>query len=569
MASHEARKENRQPTSPGNMSGGAARLIGMFDAPPNGSGLDGEGPMKKGASDLTSLFAPLFEAPPRASIGGGDVSNGSPPAKKTTKNQNSPRTPLSGGGTPLGARGYGSLTDNMKATERHANFVVSHSSSNTSWFEKENESTQLVHDIKPRDAGAAEGLSNVPSGLRLSTSFSEEVAAFAAYEANLPNKRKTQPSEANTLDHLFVDTRGTKNTDNTKSPSIPSLEDSAFFEEYEVPVGYDVAAEQKQKKSTTWWDDINDHTNEISNDKSPRHENEAKSWSFDSWSSIQKELYSKCLHAFHRAKHLSYRHILIGSILYTLYNIVFCLALASGMSNLKYRSHNMLGPIARVSTMGAIAAIPLMLVGIGSEFPALYPTVDLFLAPFLMKAAQIMDEHMHQQKLNFLASSSLLQADIPHNLTDEAFLATFIMITSIGMLMTAFGNYVASRFKLANIGAYLPYAVLCGFFSFVGVTLWTLAISVDTGMGIGQILFSGSWSTVGSCCMHHFPGAVVGISMYIFGPKFAILVPTLIMIVIFVVHLFMFVCGVSLETAQEHGWFWTGDDLVYEPTQVR
>jgi len=46
----------------------------------------------------------------------------------------------------------------------------------------------------------------------------------------------------------------------------------------------------------------------------------------------------------------------------------------------------------------------------------------------------------------------------------------------------------AARVKLANLGLFLPYSVLSGFFSTVGVLMWTLGFSVRLPIDDSSIL---------------------------------------------------------------------------------
>jgi len=94
--------------------------------------------------------------------------------------------------------------------------------------------------------------------------------------------------------------------------------------------------------------------------------------------------------------------------------------------------------------------------------PAIYPAADLFLAPFLAAIAERID-------------ATLYEKDLQDN--DTAFLATFVVVTAcFGLVLSGLLSIVAARIKLANLGLFLPYSVLCGFFSTVGILMWTLGL---------------------------------------------------------------------------------------------
>lgn len=99
------------------------------------------------------------------------------------------------------------------------------------------------------------------------------------------------------------------------------------------------------------------------------------------------------------------------------------------------------------------------------------------------------------------------------------------MLNAVGLLTTALANVAASKFKLANLGSFLPYSVICGFFSYFGLTLWMLAIAVDTGHTWDVVLFSGDGALFKKALVHHIPGVVVGVCMRFFGQIFPPLTP--------------------------------------------
>jgi len=126
-----------------------------------------------------------------------------------------------------------------------------------------------------------------------------------------------------------------------------------------------------------------------------------------------------------------------------------------------------------------------------------------------------------------------------HASTEGDELVTFSVLVTLGMLASAILIYLGSVFKLANLGTYLPFPVLCGFFSAVGILLWQLAISIDTN-GAGLSLTNAH---------HHLPSLVMGLLMKWLGPKNPLMVTGLVVATVIGVYLYMFLFGVSLEQA--------------------
>jgi hypothetical protein len=175
------------------------------------------------------------------------------------------------------------------------------------------------------------------------------------------------------------------------------------------------------------------------------------------------------------------------------------------------------------------------------------------LAPFLANLAAIVDE--------------TLSADpkVTSEENDVMFLTTFGVLTAIGLLWSGTLLTLAGVFQLANMGSYLPFPVICGFFSAVGILIWTLAVSVDTGgLKIGHILFSGDWELFQFFVIHHTPTVIVAVIMKYLGPKNPFFVIMVVFATIGSAYIIMFVCGVSLDEAKDMGWFWAHKDLVYK-----
>jgi MFS superfamily sulfate permease-like transporter len=177
----------------------------------------------------------------------------------------------------------------------------------------------------------------------------------------------------------------------------------------------------------------------------------------------------------------------------------------------------------------------------------------LFLAPFLASAAAVVDQTLSKEGIT----------------SNTVFLASFAMLAAIGMFMSGSLLVLAATFKLANLGTFLPYSVLCGFFSAVGVLLWALAFSVDNNGNTWQkVFFSGDWNLIGTSLLHHLPSLFVGISMNLLGPKHPFYVILLIILTLIGFYATMWITGTSLEEAQEQEWFWSRGDLVIEHTET-
>ena len=81
---------------------------------------------------------------------------------------------------------------------------------------------------------------------------------------------------------------------------------------------------------------------------------------------------------------------LIGAILYSLYSLVFCFAEASAITRPSHPNSEESGLLAPMALMGCVATLvtaPMIISVLGSDYPAPYPALDMFLAPFLAKMA--------------------------------------------------------------------------------------------------------------------------------------------------------------------------------------
>jgi hypothetical protein len=242
----------------------------------------------------------------------------------------------------------------------------------------------------------------------------------------------------------------------------------------------------------------------------------------------------------------------IGSFMYLLYHVVFCLALGSAIMR-PNNPTSILGLMTKTAALGALAASPVYWFGLSAEIPSLYPTADLFLAPFLAGLALIVDQTLAED------------ASVTKDENDAIFLATFGVLTAIGITLSSCLLVAASVFKLANLGSFLPFPVICGFFAAVGILTWTLAVNVDTGgKSIGRVLTSGDTELMIYALMHHIPTLIVAGFMKYLGPKNPFFVVMVVFVTIGLFYVYMFATGTSLEEMKEAGWFWSHDELVYK-----
>jgi hypothetical protein len=252
-----------------------------------------------------------------------------------------------------------------------------------------------------------------------------------------------------------------------------------------------------------------------------------------------------------RMKHLR-PTTFVGACMFLLYHVVFCLAMGSSIIR-KHAETPILGLMAKTAACGVIFCAPVYIYRLGSYIPALYPAVDLFLAPFMANLASIVDETLQ-------ADNSLHGKD-----EDQIFIATLAVLSGIGMMLSGLMLLAASKFKLANLGSYLPFPVLCGFFSFAGIKLWALAFAVDTnGQTVSQVFGSGDIALIGDSLLHHLPSFMIAAIMRWLGPKNPFYVSMLVVSTIALFYPVMAITGTSLEEARAKGWFWSQSNLIYE-----
>lgn len=151
-----------------------------------------------------------------------------------------------------------------------------------------------------------------------------------------------------------------------------------------------------------------------------------------------------------------FQNTAVGSTVFLLYQVVFCLAQAATITR-PHATHSSTGVMAQMAALGIMTAGPVFLWGLADQVPAIYPASDLFLAPFLAGLAQNIDQVLWEHSMED---------------NDQVFLATFGMVLAVGFGLSGCLCILAARVKLANLGAFLPYSVLCGFFTTIGVLMW-------------------------------------------------------------------------------------------------
>jgi len=105
---------------------------------------------------------------------------------------------------------------------------------------------------------------------------------------------------------------------------------------------------------------------------------------------------------------------------------------------------------------------------------------------------------------------------------------------------------------------------MCGFFSAVGLLLWKLAFSVDTGENkFISLMLSSDWSLIQRSLLHHVPSLVAGSGMHVLSRSYPALTPVMLALTVLIAYLFMLVTSVTLSEAQNDGWFWTKEDFQY------
>lgn len=236
----------------------------------------------------------------------------------------------------------------------------------------------------------------------------------------------------------------------------------------------------------------------------------------------------------------------IGSFTALLYHTVFCLAHSAALVR-PHADHSSMGVLAQMAALGVCTAGTSFVWQVGPYVPAAYPSSDLFLAPFLAVMASQVDDVLAKYNL--------------HN-DDTIFFATFGGLVMTAMLLGGILCVLAARIKLANLGNFLPYPVLTGFFSTVGVLIWMLGFSVDSnGIPVSQVVTSGNAQLIQTALSHHLPSLTAGILMHVTSKRHPFFVLFWLVMTVIVFYLGLVVSGTSLQSARNHHWFFTAADL--------
>lgn len=234
-----------------------------------------------------------------------------------------------------------------------------------------------------------------------------------------------------------------------------------------------------------------------------------------------------------------------GSAVSALFHIVFCLAQASAIHR-PYSLIPVMGVCVRMAAVGPLVAGVMFIYNLGEGFAAVCPTLDIFPAPFFAQMAAVVDR-------------CLVEAGLEED--DLMFLTTFGLLTTISLVLTGMLIIIGTKVKLANLGAFLPFPVMCGFFSSVGVLLWNLSFTIDTGESVWKVLSGGDREKMRYCMVHHLGSLLAGTFTFIVSKKYKKLMPLLAIMPIPIVYLGMAFTGTTLQDAQKHGWFWSEDDI--------
>ena len=134
---------------------------------------------------------------------------------------------------------------------------------------------------------------------------------------------------------------------------------------------------------------------------------------------------TSCFH--HVGQSLKSSTTYIGSFMYLLYHVVFCLALGSAIMRPSSPNVSLLGLMTKTAALGTVTASPIYWASLSGDIPALYPTADLFLAPFLAQLALDVD--------NALSNEVQHDETMTQHELDSIFLSTFGVLTAITALL--------------------------------------------------------------------------------------------------------------------------------------
>ena len=251
---------------------------------------------------------------------------------------------------------------------------------------------------------------------------------------------------------------------------------------------------------------------------------------------------------------------LIGSFTFLLYQVVFCLAQAATITRPHASSPHdasSTGLLAKTAALGVLTAGPVM-IALMDGIPAVYPATDLFLAPFLANLAVevdgVLDRHYQDEQRQQRGDDTTV------------FLTLWGILCSLAFFLSGGLCLLAAHFKLANVGAFLPYSVLCGFFTTIGILLWSLGVSVDTGLKLGDLVTNGSFQLWTYALLHHSPSFFIGVLMHILAKYNRLLVIWLVLATVAGSYVVLWMTGISLKQAQEAHWFYSIKEFVGDPT---
>jgi MFS superfamily sulfate permease-like transporter len=205
------------------------------------------------------------------------------------------------------------------------------------------------------------------------------------------------------------------------------------------------------------------------------------------------------------------------------------------------------------------------LIGVlGGDYPAVYPALDMFMAPFLAKMAMDIDEVLvlQQQQQQEGGGGEGGESLFVDGDDTDVFLATFVALNAFGMLVCSVLCVLASHVKLANLALFLPYPVLCGFFSSVGLSIWMSSFKVDTGITVQH--FWGSEHRL-FLVTKHIPSLISGVALYFLAPKSPLYLIGIVVCTIVLAYSTMLLTGTSLHDAQTLGFFWEENEVVMSP----
>lgn len=243
----------------------------------------------------------------------------------------------------------------------------------------------------------------------------------------------------------------------------------------------------------------------------------------------------------------------IGAFMFLLFSLVFSLTFGATIIR-PHGSFPLIGIVSRMSALGIMFGAPIYWLQL-PDAPALYPTVDLFAAPFLAKIAVLVDEELFRDPT------------VSDSNNDRVFMATFAFLASLSLALSGSLSMLASIFKVVNLGAFLPFPVLCGFFTAAGCLTWTLAFKVDTnGLSVQQVFLSGDKSLMWMSLVHHTPSVVVAAVMKYMGPKHPLYVVMSVLITIAMFYAIMFSSGTTMEEMILHNWFWSKSESHFKAT---